>query len=99
LAPRKIRVRAKGQYPNGTDVADVAVYQNDGTERIAASHFVERAAATARDWSAEIDRMLFAYLFLDVPLVPPLQIEQDISDTCDRVKTRRLKTSFESEIV
>jgi hypothetical protein len=99
LSRRRIRVRARGKYPNGTPVAEVAVYQNDGTARIAASHFVERAAAAASDWHDAIEKVTRVFIFLDAPLMVPLQIETDISAACDRVKTGRLKTSFEGEIV
>jgi hypothetical protein len=59
LEKTEISIRAEGEYPDrGTPVQDVAVYQNDGTEYIKASHFVERKARSKRGWASP---MIWAY--------------------------------------
>lgn len=77
------------------------MYQNDGTARITPSHFVERAAAQADDWTADIDKVLVAYLLGEGAdlLSPARKMAADISQECDRVRTGQLKASFEGEIV
>lgn len=80
------------------------MYQNDGTDRITPSHFVERAEAQANGWSDLVNEMFRLYLFDDPrgrlsQLKMVLKIAKDISAMCDRIKTGRLKASFVGEIV
>lgn len=89
---------AVGKYPNKrqTKVSDVAHYQNDGTEKITPSHFVERAAASKHNWTRDIFRAVGKYLDgKDTELTRVGKIiANDITRKCDRIKTTRLKYSF-----
>lgn len=95
----EITVVAKGQYPDkrGTLVRDVAKWQNDGTERIKPSHFLERTIDQKKGWSSNIKRALSEYLFKKhYGLFRSLGnvIARDISRNVDRIKTGRMKKSF-----
>jgi len=111
LEKTTIEIRAEGNYPEtsgyrsraaarGTKVQDVAVYQNDGTPTITASHFVERSASSHRGWATPIFRAVSKYLDgLERELdTVGLQIAYDINVAVDRIKTGRLKKSFGYEI-
>lgn len=104
LEDKEIQVVAVGQYPTGqkTKVSDVAHYQNDGTERIEASHFVERSANDNGNWQNGIFSAVGEYLEGkedNLERRTPRMIADDISDKCDRIKTTRLKYSFRSRII
>ena len=102
LGRQRIDIVADGRYPNkrGTRVADVATYQNDGTDwrggNVKASKFVERAAAQAGDWSEGMNKAAGDLLEGDPAALVDLgfRIAKDIEDMCDRVDTGRLKSSF-----
>lgn len=92
-----------GEYPrkSRTPVADVCRYQNDGTEKITPSKFIERAEDAADGWDAEISKGIDG--FLDGAGADALkdaadEIARDISIMCDRIDTGRLKRSFEGKI-
>jgi hypothetical protein len=93
-----------GRYPpekSSTLVADVCRYQNDGTDRIAASKFIERADADADGWQGEIDAAIGRYLKTgDIEHIRLLadKVAADISRMCDRVRTGQLKASFEGKV-
>lgn len=95
----EIAVIAKGKYPDkrGTRVKDVAKWQNEGTERIKASRFVERTIDQKKGWSSNVKRALSGYLFKGQSgLFKSLGsvIARDISRNVDRIKTGRMKKSF-----
>jgi ribosomal protein L6P/L9E len=102
LSKTSVRIRAIGRYPvkRNTEVAAVAVYQNDGTETISPSHFVERAAAAEGDWADEIaDAIAGTVEGYDAALqVLGAQVAADIGDMCDRIDTGRLKKSFRGDV-
>lgn len=96
-------MRSQGRYPvkSKTLVADVCRYQNDGTEKISPSKFIERAEAAADAWQDEMDLALSRYLDGggDAELeAAAKKIAADISVMCDRIKTGQLKASFEGEV-
>jgi hypothetical protein len=102
---RKVRisVESQGEYPvrSRTPVSDVCRYQNDGTEKISPSKFIERAEDAADGWDREISNGIDGYLegSGDGPLQEAAdEIAKDISTMCDRVNTGRLKRSFEGKI-
>jgi hypothetical protein len=105
----KVIVRSQGRYPvkSRTLVADVCRYQNDGTPPhknhpgISPSKFIERAEAAADAWQDEMDLALSRYLEDGENAefeAAAKKIAADISVMCDRVKTGRLKASFEGEV-
>lgn len=76
---------------------DVARYQNDGTEKIKPSKFVERAETKAGGWDREIEAAIEAYLFdgdMTALLKLGVKISDDITYMIDRIDTRRLKGSM-----
>ena len=84
-----------------TLVADVCRYQNDGTENITPSHFIERAEAENDGWHEELDAAVTAFLAGDGEIVlknVAKKIADDILIKCDRVKTGQLKLSFQGKI-
>lgn len=96
-------MESQGKYPtrSRTPVADVARYQNDGTEKIPPSKFIERAEDAADGWSDEMDQSQFEYLETGDEAVLQKaadQIASDISQKCDRVKTGILKRSFVGKV-
>ena len=97
-------VKSRGRYPtkSKTLVADVCRYQNDGTTRgITPAQFIERAEYEALGWKEEIDRGLSAFLAGngDSELKEAAKkVASDISRVCDRVKTGRLKASFDGMV-
>jgi hypothetical protein len=97
-----VQIKAVGRYPvkAATKVADVAVYQNDGTEKITPAKFVERAEAQASGWNDEIyDAISNSLDGYEAALqVLGTQIASDIGDMCDRIRTGRLKASFRPEV-
>jgi len=98
LGAKGVRVKAAGKYPvaRRTPVQDVAMYQNNGTERITPSRFVERAEAKG-GWDKLINNAGEAYLKGggDIALLKAgSKIASDISDMCDRIDTGQLKASF-----
>lgn len=85
-------------YPDRrrTKVADVAVYQNDGTAKIKPSRFVERAASSKREWHGPLRIAIGRFLDgkeEELSRVGRI-IARDINDKCDRIKTARLTHSF-----
>jgi transcriptional regulator of nitric oxide reductase len=102
LSRSTVQIKAVGKYPvkAATKVADVAVYQNDGTEKITPAKFVERAESQAAGWSEEIDDAVCKSLDGDEAALQVLgtQIAADIGDMCDRIKTGRLKASFRPDV-
>ncbi len=102
----EIQIQAEGVYPGPrsklkTKVAHVAKYQNDGTERIKASHFVERAAKGRRYWKTKIWKAISDILFKggkinnQLEQVARMHIAYDIGYIyCDRIDTGRLRKSF-----
>jgi len=104
LGTKEIRIKATGRYPNKyrTPVANVAKWQNDGTDRgVTPARFVERAAAAHGDWQGDSAQAVWDFLTGggDVALIKlGIQISEAISAQCDRIKTGRLKSSFTPEI-
>jgi len=94
----EIQISATGRYPTKrqTRVQDVAVYQNDGTDTIEASNFVERAAEHADDWDSEVEQAIDKTIDGDTKAMDRLgeTVSRAINDMCDRIDTRRLKHSF-----
>lgn len=93
-----LEISAKGTYKDKhrTKVQDVAVYQNDGTKHIKASHFVERAARSKRDWRRGVGVAVNKWLSGNEREMTALGrvIAADINNRVDRIDTRRLKHSF-----
>lgn len=92
-------VKSQGRYPTKarTLVADVCRYQNNGTERISPSRFIERAELEAIGWQEEKKRAYDAFLRVGgVEVLSWLAnlIARDISRVCDRIRTGQLKDSF-----
>lgn len=102
LSLATVTVKAVGEYPvkARTKVADVAFYQNDGTERITPARFVERSEQQANNWDDEIGDAIDGVLEGHEAALQVLgtQIAADIGDMCDRIKTGRLKASFRGEV-
>jgi hypothetical protein len=99
----QISVESPGEYPvkSRTPVSDVARYQNDGTEWITPSRFIERAEDAADGWEIEISKGIDMILNGDsVSSLQPVadEIAKDISDMCDRIDTGRLKRSFTGKV-
>jgi len=96
-------VESQGSYPvnSNTLVADVCRYQNDGTNKITPSKFIERAEAASNGWGIEMSKAQENFIDGDgddsLQIVADL-IADDISVACDRVKTGRLKRSFKGLI-
>jgi hypothetical protein len=109
LGNTTIEVYAHGRYPvkQKTPVQHVAKYQNDGTETIRASRFVQRAAGSRRGWQKPIFSAVGKFLFkksgntdLDNLLSSAgNEIAQDINNRVDRIKTGRLKTSMRAVVI
>jgi hypothetical protein len=106
LEGTEIHIQATGEYPTKrrTPVGDVAVYQNDGTERIKPSKFVERAARRNRGWASPIFKAIGRVLFKNGDLVIELndvgmKVSEDIARVCDRIRTGRLKKSFRPKVI
>ena len=87
-----------GEYPNKsrTAVVDVARYQNDGTDRISPSRFIERAAEASDEWVSELQKGIAGYLNENPYALKAAAaaMARDVSIMCDRIKTRQLKRSF-----
>jgi hypothetical protein len=104
LGRKELRIRAGGRYPNKyrTEVQKVAKWQNDGTDRgVTPARFVEKAASARNNWQQSNAAAVWDFLTGggDVALLKlGLQISSDISAACDRIKTGRLKSSFNPEI-
>ena len=84
-------------------MADVARYQNDGTSRgVTPSRYIERAEAAADGWETEMADAADSFVThgdsSSISLAAR-KIAQDISAMCDRIRTGRLKTSFEGRVV
>lgn len=99
----QISIESPGTYPTKarTLVSDVARYQNDGTDRITPSRFIERAEDSSDQWSEELGKAMDAYVEGggDSALKKAGDVmAKDISDTCDRIDTGRLKRSFVAKI-
>ncbi len=104
LERTEIQIQATGNYPTKrrTAVADVAVYQNDGTATIKPAHFVEKAARARGGWGGQrsilwrsVGNILFHNGPFDLDLEQAgLKISADIADFCKRIRTGRLKASF-----
>lgn len=101
LGRKRVNIIAEGRYPDkrGTKVADVAFYQNDGTDKVSAAKFVEKAEASS-DWSAAGAKVAGEYLDNDESALMDLglEISYDIGVECNRIRTGRLKKSFRPEI-
>lgn len=100
LERTEIEIVAKGNYPDNrrTKVSDVAHYQNDGTEKIKASRFVERTASAKREWHRPLFLAIGKYLDgneQDLTRVGRI-IANDINQKVDRIRTGRLRESFVS---
>jgi hypothetical protein len=96
-------VQSKGKYPtkSRTPVADVARYQNDGTEKISPSRFIERAESAANGWEREMNESQYQYMSgagVDVLTNVAKKIARDIHLMCDRIRTGRLKMSFVGKV-
>jgi|SRR3972149_4033894 len=91
-------ISALGVYPTRkrTEVAAVAVYQNDGTATITPARFVERAESKAGAWQDEMAIDTWETINGDSTAIHRLgeRIARAINDMCDRIDTRRLKHSF-----
>ena len=103
LEKTEIQIYAEGKYPTKqrTPVQNVAKWQNDGTETISPSHFVERSAREQRYWKQYIFREVLAFLYGDtIALKRAAQIVAgDIMAKVDRIDTRRLSHSFTHRII
>jgi len=96
-------IKSPGVYQTKaqTPVADVCRYQNDGTANITPSRFIERAEAEEAEWEEVVDKAVSVYIDSgDVSVLEDAAaiVAQDISRVCDRVRTGRLKRSFEGEV-
>lgn len=104
LQKKEIRIKSGGVYSTKyrTPVANVAKWQNDGTDRgVTPAKFVEKAASAHSNWRSETSKATWDFLTGggDVALIKlGLQISEGISAMCNRVKTGRLKSSFTPEI-
>lgn len=103
LSKTEIQILAVGNYPDkrATKVSDVAHYQNDGTEKIKPSRFVERAAESKQEWHRDLHRAIGKFLDgkeEDLTRVGRI-IARDITNKCDRIRTTRLKYSFRNLIL
>lgn len=97
----EIEIYASGEYPTKqrTKVQDVAKYQNDGTAKIKAAHFVERAARRHRHWKWPIFHAIADILFENANMKQSLntvglRISHDINVMVNRIRTGRLKHSM-----
>jgi hypothetical protein len=77
------------------------MYQNDGTDRVSPSRFVERAATAAGDWRSAINPAITAFLKGDTQALKRAGdvMAKDISTMCDRIRTGQLKASFRAVII
>ena len=103
LAASEVEIVAVGKYPTKQHpkVQDVANYQNDGTDRIKPSRFIERAEKKAGGWTKEIDRAVEAFLFdgdKTALLRLGVKVADDITAKIDRIDTRRLKGSLKVNV-
>lgn len=103
LQSAQIRIVAVGKYPvaRQTKVADVARYQNDGTENIRPSRFIERAEKAAAGWRDTARREIASYLFEgreNALRRLGVKVADDITVKIDRIDTRRLKGSMKVEV-
>lgn len=102
LNQKRVEVKATGNYPNKrqTKVADVAVYQNNGTETISAARFVEKAAQINGHWRHETGKAVSAFVEGDFSSLQLLgnEMADDIGIACNRIKTGQLKASFDAEV-
>lgn len=102
LEKKTLTIKAVGRYPTKaqTPVADVAMYQNNGTETIEPARFVERAEAAAGAWAEELSAAIGGVIDGDPAAlrVAGEIIAADIIDMCDRIRTGRLKASFRAEV-
>lgn len=97
LEQTSLEIVAKGSYPKrGTKVSLVAMYQNDGTATIKASHFVERAGKSTQWWKKHVYRAIDKWLDGDHSEMSRAGkiIAHDIARWCDRIDTGRLRQSF-----
>jgi len=104
LSKSRIVVKCPGNYPTKarTPVADVCRYQNDGTDRVTASKFIERASEVNAAWNDELNDAVFHFISGggDTVLKGVAQkIAKDISIVCDRIDTGRLKRSFVGQVL
>jgi hypothetical protein len=104
LSKSRIVVKCPGNYPDKsrTPVVDVCMYQNDGTDRVTASKFIERASEVNAAWVDELNDAVFQFISGggDIVLRNVAQkIAKDISTVCDRIDTGRLKRSFVGQVL
>lgn len=97
----ELRVVAKGNYPKGTEVQHVCFWQNNGTDRIKAARFVEKAARSNYQWRRVLNVSFKAFLDgKSNSLMPAIsRIAADIGKAVNRIDTGQLKTSMEPEII
>lgn len=100
LNGKSITIVAAGKYPvkAQTPVQDVAVYQNNGTDKITPAKFVEKAERqNQRKWKRKIDEAVCRFLFGDDFAMDFAadEIAEDINKAVNRIDTGRLKKSME----
>ena len=102
LERMELQIVAEGNYPTKaqTPVAHVAMYQNDGTEKIKPARFVQKAAASKNDWRMKVYAAILAYLDgnNDSILKVGKTIADDIMFKIGRIDTRRLRMSLVPKI-
>jgi hypothetical protein len=98
LGDTTVEVYAEGNYPDKkeTKVQNVAVWQNDGTERIKAAKFVEAAVKKHREWKTEMGRAIARFLNGEEKAFEKFgaRIAEDIGIAVNRIDTGRLKRSM-----
>lgn len=99
LLKTEIVISAIGVYPvkKQTKVAHVAKYQNDGTETITPSKFVERAEDANDGWEDEINKAIVSFLFDGNRVafnIAGRRVARDINRKVDRIDTHRLMHSM-----
>jgi hypothetical protein len=102
LSKTKIEIVAVGNYPTKarTKVQSVAIYQNDGTERIEPAKFIEAAEKENQGWQREIDHAASEFLDGNENEVVRLgnKVADDINKAVNRIDTGRLRESMRSVV-
>lgn len=103
LERTEVFVKADGSYPvrAKTKVQHVAKYQNDGTEKIKPSHFVQRAEKKYRYWHRPLDIAVGRWIFRNESR--PMdrlakEIAHGITLHVDRIDTGRLRASIRGRV-
>lgn len=98
LSGIEVQIQAEGTYPTKqrTPVQNVAKWQNDGTETIKPSRFVERAMRRNQGWQRFVFPEMCNFLFGDTIALQRMGqiIAGDIMAFIDRIDTRRLSHSL-----